>query len=78
MTCLELTRYVVRVVTARPAQPSDVEALRELAAGAYKRYTPRIGRPPTPIGVVRAASETEPVGRRRCCGTSFPGVGAGS
>jgi GNAT superfamily N-acetyltransferase len=37
------------MLTIRPAGPPDVEELGRIAAAAYQRYVPRIGRPPAPM-----------------------------
>jgi ribosomal protein S18 acetylase RimI-like enzyme len=37
------------VTTIRAAAEADVPALRRIAAAAYQRYVPRIGRPPAPM-----------------------------
>jgi GNAT superfamily N-acetyltransferase len=36
-------------VLIRRAGPGDVTALRAIAAAAYEKYVPRIGRPPAPM-----------------------------
>ena len=38
-----------RELTVRPAEPSDVDALRSIAAAAYQPYVARIGRAPAPM-----------------------------
>ena len=38
-----------RELTVRPAEPSDVDALRSIAAAAYQPYVARIGRAPAPL-----------------------------
>lgn len=35
--------------TLRPAGPDDAPALSELAEAAYRRYVPRLGKPPAPM-----------------------------
>ena len=42
-------RLPFAAVTVRPAEPGDVEALRDIAAAAYRHYVPRIGHPPAPM-----------------------------
>ena len=42
-------RLPLAAVTVRPAEPGDVEALRDIAAAAYQHYVPRIGHPPAPM-----------------------------
>jgi ribosomal protein S18 acetylase RimI-like enzyme len=37
------------VVVIRRAGPGDVDALRAIAAAAYQKYVPRIGRAPAPM-----------------------------
>jgi GNAT superfamily N-acetyltransferase len=37
------------MVMIRPAGPADAEALRAIAAAAYEKYIPRIGRVPAPV-----------------------------
>ena len=37
------------MLTIRPAGPPDVDVLGQIAAAAYQRYVPRIGRPPAPM-----------------------------
>jgi len=42
-------RLPLAAVPVRPAEPGDVEALRDIAAAAYQHYVPRIGHPPAPM-----------------------------
>ena len=37
------------MVTLRPAEAADLATLRAIAAAAYERYVPRIGRAPAPM-----------------------------
>jgi GNAT superfamily N-acetyltransferase len=41
--------YASLVVIVRRAGPGDVDALRAIAAAAYQKYVPRIGRLPAPM-----------------------------
>ena len=43
------TAYASAVVMIRRAGPGDVDALRAIAAAAYHKYVPRIGRAPAPM-----------------------------
>jgi predicted N-acetyltransferase YhbS len=36
-------------VTVRPAEPGDVDALRNIAAAAYQRYVSKMGHAPAPM-----------------------------
>jgi ribosomal protein S18 acetylase RimI-like enzyme len=44
------------VGTVRPAGDADVGTLSRIAAGAYRRYVPRIGRAPAPMTADYAAA----------------------
>lgn len=44
------------MVTIRLAGPGDVDALRAIAAAAYRKYIPRIGRAPAPVTADYAAA----------------------
>ncbi len=41
--------YASAVPMIRRADPGDADALRAIAAAAYQKYVPRIGRPPAPM-----------------------------
>ena len=43
------TVYASAVVMIRRAGPGDVDELRAIAAAAYQKYVPRIGRAPAPM-----------------------------